>query len=243
MRYDTDSTQCLEHQGETGGSQFSAHSNNGHLTRGEETRQRLLEAAKTVFARRGYEGASTREIVEVANTNIVAIHYYFGSKQNLYYEAMQSSVHKMAEQFSHVCQQCELLLSQPVLDRQGLRQALVSLLEDTLIIVLGIGDLLGSSGRLCWMQDDGPDCARDIAQNKLEPISRCVRELLSRLTGKAPDSEQIELHCMALLTLVTFPWRDQAILMHNLGWKQLDDERNFQIWNALQPVLLAAIPS
>jgi AcrR family transcriptional regulator len=49
-------------------------------------RQRLLEAAIEVFASKGYEGASTREICRLADANVAAIHYYFGDKASLYRE-------------------------------------------------------------------------------------------------------------------------------------------------------------
>ncbi len=47
-------------------------------------RQRLLDAALRLFAARGYEGATTREICEAAGANLSAIRYYFGDKAGLY---------------------------------------------------------------------------------------------------------------------------------------------------------------
>jgi TetR/AcrR family transcriptional regulator, regulator of cefoperazone and chloramphenicol sensitivity len=47
-------------------------------------RNRLVMAALYVFAEKGYEGASTREICEQAGVNISSIRYYFGDKAGLY---------------------------------------------------------------------------------------------------------------------------------------------------------------
>jgi AcrR family transcriptional regulator len=52
----------------------------------EETRQRLLEAAMGVFAEKGYEAASVREITDKAGANTAAINYHFRGKQQLYVE-------------------------------------------------------------------------------------------------------------------------------------------------------------
>jgi TetR/AcrR family transcriptional regulator, regulator of cefoperazone and chloramphenicol sensitivity len=47
-------------------------------------RSKLVLAALHVFAEKGFEGATTREICEMAGTNISAIRYYFGDKAGLY---------------------------------------------------------------------------------------------------------------------------------------------------------------
>jgi AcrR family transcriptional regulator len=49
-----------------------------------ETRQRLLDAALEVFARRGYEGASVKEVAEAAGYTTGALYAHFASKQALF---------------------------------------------------------------------------------------------------------------------------------------------------------------
>ncbi len=51
---------------------------------GVEARARLLEAALTLFAEKGFTKTSTREIAKAAGVNIAAISYYFGDKASLY---------------------------------------------------------------------------------------------------------------------------------------------------------------
>jgi TetR/AcrR family transcriptional regulator, regulator of cefoperazone and chloramphenicol sensitivity len=55
----------------------------------DATRLRLLDAAEEVFAEKGYEAATTREICERAEVkNVGAINYYFQGKEKLYAEAV-----------------------------------------------------------------------------------------------------------------------------------------------------------
>jgi len=53
---------------------------------GRETRQRLLEAACKVFARKGYHNARVAEICRQASANVAAVNYHFGDKEKLYAE-------------------------------------------------------------------------------------------------------------------------------------------------------------
>ncbi|MBQ0151515.1 MAG: TetR/AcrR family transcriptional regulator [Chryseobacterium sp.] len=46
--------------------------------------ENILFAAEKLFAEKGFQGTSTREISKVANVNVSMISYYFGSKEKLY---------------------------------------------------------------------------------------------------------------------------------------------------------------
>ena len=52
------------------------------------TREAILKAARTLFARRGLENASLREITIVAGVNESLVNRYFGSKLRLFAEAV-----------------------------------------------------------------------------------------------------------------------------------------------------------
>ncbi|MGA7954638.1 MAG: TetR/AcrR family transcriptional regulator [Gloeobacterales cyanobacterium] len=56
---------------------------NIHSGSSKNTRQRLLEAATEVFARDGFQGATTREIARVASVNEVTVFRHFSSKNQL----------------------------------------------------------------------------------------------------------------------------------------------------------------
>ena len=62
----------------------SAGVKNGH------TRDRILDEAESLFARKGYHGVSVREITSAADCNLAAVNYHFGNKQNLYLEVFRS---------------------------------------------------------------------------------------------------------------------------------------------------------
>lgn len=57
----------------------------------EDTRSRLLLAAGELFAERGFDGASARDICDRAGVNVAAINYYFKGKEALYVEAVKAA--------------------------------------------------------------------------------------------------------------------------------------------------------
>src|ERR1700682_3996592 len=58
----------------------------------DRTREKLLEVAGKVFAERGYQAATIREICVRAGANVAAVNYHFGDKLGLYTEILQQSV-------------------------------------------------------------------------------------------------------------------------------------------------------
>lgn len=48
------------------------------------TEQKILEAAKIVFIKKGFDGARMEDIAKQADINKALVHYYFRSKENLF---------------------------------------------------------------------------------------------------------------------------------------------------------------
>ncbi len=54
------------------------------------SRELILSKAKQLFAERGFDGISVREIVGAARANVSMVNYHFGSKEGLYRECLAS---------------------------------------------------------------------------------------------------------------------------------------------------------
>ena len=70
------------------------------MTTNDDTQDRLLQAAGELFAEKGFEGTTVREICQRAGAgNIAAVNYYFRDKERLYIEAVKSACLRQAEHF------------------------------------------------------------------------------------------------------------------------------------------------
>lgn len=68
------------------------------------TREEILKAAKRLFARKGFEGASVRTICEAAGASANGVTYHFGSKQALFAEIVENWTSEQLELAQRVLQ-------------------------------------------------------------------------------------------------------------------------------------------
>lgn len=60
------------------------------------TKDRILGAAEELFALHGFAGTSLRQVTSVADVNIAAVNYHFGSKENLVNEVFRRRMDEMS---------------------------------------------------------------------------------------------------------------------------------------------------
>ncbi|MBI5076147.1 MAG: TetR/AcrR family transcriptional regulator [Nitrospirae bacterium] len=70
---------------------------------GDESKQNILRAACDVFAERGYEKASIREVAKRAHISIGGIYLYFPNKQQLYTGLMKSQMDEFLDRIGALC--------------------------------------------------------------------------------------------------------------------------------------------
>jgi AcrR family transcriptional regulator len=64
----------------------------------ERTRQAIIKAAVRLFAEKGYQSTSVRDIVSKAHVNQASINYHFKGKDGLYQEVMKTAFDRLTEQ-------------------------------------------------------------------------------------------------------------------------------------------------
>ena len=68
-----------------------------NIAKDESSKTRILEAATALFAQKGFDGTSIREICKKANVNLCMISYYWGGKQELYQGIIENLLEKQIE--------------------------------------------------------------------------------------------------------------------------------------------------
>jgi AcrR family transcriptional regulator len=58
----------------------------------QDTKQSILEAARTVFAEKGYDSGSIRAIATAAEVDPALVHHYFGTKEKLFLACLNAPI-------------------------------------------------------------------------------------------------------------------------------------------------------
>jgi AcrR family transcriptional regulator len=62
-----------------------------------ETRARILDAAERLFAERGFEGASVRDIAQEAGVHVAQVNFHGGSKEDLFFTVVSRRAGELSD--------------------------------------------------------------------------------------------------------------------------------------------------
>ena len=78
------------------------------------TEEKIKEAARKVFMRKGFSATRTRDIAEEAGINLALLNYYFRSKQKLFDEVMREKIQSLLKTIIPVLQDSSTTLDEKV---------------------------------------------------------------------------------------------------------------------------------
>ncbi len=156
---------------------------------GVETRQKLLEAATEIFARKGFRSTRVAEICKLAGANVAAVNYHFGSKVALYAQVWREAFAEAAK---------ALPIDGGVDPRARPADRLKGFIRSMVCRILRHGQ--SGSGRLLLgeMSQPTPEIAR-IRHACIEPIQDHLRRIVAELLETDPAGRHCDLAMMSIL--------------------------------------------
>lgn len=155
---------------------------------GANTKQKLLSAAASVFARKGYRETTVAEICHEAGANIASVNYYFGSKEELYVEAWRYVFDKSIEMYPP---DGGIPANAPVAERfRGHIASVVLRVLDPASLDFDIAhrELANPTGLLA-----------QVMHESLEPLHQQMLTLVRELVGPRAPEQQADLCCFSVM--------------------------------------------
>jgi len=158
------------------------------------TREKLIEAAGTVFAERGYRAATIREICRRARANVAAVNYTFGDKMGLYTEVLRHSVRAAKTAMMAVALDASRTPEDVI--RGVIRARLMSLCQET---------RPDWHVRLVMHEFSHPTAAMGrVVDEGMRPIYERVRKAVSDIISLPPDHETTLLSVNSIVGQILF---------------------------------------
>src|SRR5277367_4061960 len=154
------------------------------------TREHLLEAAGHVFAQKGFERTTAKEICEQADTNTAAVNYYFGGIEALYAAVLDEARSRI---FS--VRAVALAVEGKTSPRAKLEAAL-DVIVHTLLGPVSSSWVLQVFGR--DMVTPSPT-TYPAKEKLLLPLARILREFVGELMGLAEDDPAVARGCLSVM--------------------------------------------
>jgi len=196
----------------------------GGYARGEETRERIIEAAFTVFAEEGYAGASTRRIAAEAGVNPPALQYYFDSKEGLHRACGQAAIDRVMRDLGPAIDQARIALD------AGSRAAVV---EATCGLVEAIADLAmrdretdGWRRFMGMVQTDRVGPAFSMMEAEFAtPLRTLSTEMVGQSLDLTPGDAAAPLHTLLIFSVGPVLHMRRDSILDAMGWTDFDGER------------------
>ena len=198
-----------------------------------DSKQRLFKTARHLFAQKGYQATSTRDIAEKAKVNISSITYYFGSKLGLYKAVLSDIANRVKKELNEKTNNALNLLTDQETSADQAEELLFELISD-LCFLLCSKRLPNEDAIIFLHEYSAPGEAFErLTQQLISPVYNIFAALIAKATGGVLNYEDATLFTFQLFAqMFVFKSRKQTILQH-LGWEEYGENEIKKISNML----------
>lgn len=194
----------------------------GGYARGDETRQKVIDAGLDVFGALGLEAASTRAIAQRAGVNLPALHYYFGGKDGLYRACADHIADRMELHLQPAETAITEALAGPGIPEEERRELLHKLLNAVAEVMVGSREP-EPWVRFIIREQASPTPAFDVLYERImSKVIGMTAALLGSILGVDKDDPDIQIRAMGLVGQLLFFRIARETALRTLGWKAVD---------------------
>ncbi len=186
--------------------------------KGEQTRQRILDAALKAFGKASFKVVTTRQIAEAADVSLPTLQYYFGDKEGLYRACAEAIVARYRDHTASAATHARVALNEGCApeEARGHLKAVVGALARFLV---------GSKEAERWapfvsreLRDPGP-AFEILYENLWRPGIEIAAQLITGVEGGPPDDAHVRALLLTSSLLAFQPGR--SISLRIMRWSKI----------------------
>jgi AcrR family transcriptional regulator len=199
--------------------------------KGEETRQRILDAALWAFGDASFQAVTTRRLAQAAGVSLPTLQYYFGDKEGLYRACAEAIVERYRQATGAAAQAARAWSEDRTAETtRGQLKALIRALA---------GFLVGSTEAARWapfvareLRDPGP--AFEILYESLwRPGVELVARLIARILGRPPSDPAARIQALLLISSLLAFQSGRSISLRTMHWSTIGPEELAMVLSSL----------
>lgn len=151
-----------------------------------DTKEQIISVAERLFAERGFAGTTLRNVVSEAGVNLAAVHYHFGSKEDLFRAVVARFARPVVEQELALLEQLQAGHEVP-----SVEAILTALLKPNLEILAKDKDTLLVQGQFMGRCRTEPEPIKSIAAGEFAVSTEAFLDVLQRAL---PEQSRAQIH-------------------------------------------------
>ncbi len=153
----------------------------------EATRERILDAAESLFAKRGFDGVTVRQIMSEAGADVALAYYHFKSKRDLFDAVLLRRVDTLNDLRLKALEQVEQRHAD---DQPGVEEIIAAFTEPLLQILEDDPDEWRDYMALIAQINNSPEWGGELMTRYFDPL---VSRFLDALRKALPDCNEEDL--------------------------------------------------
>ena len=205
---------------------------NGGYQKGEETKERILDAALKEFGAASFLAATTRGIAETAGVSLPTLQYYFGSKEGLYLACAEAIVERYRRNTMVASEAAEAL-------RKGC--AAETARDHLKAVIAALAKFLaGSRETERWahfvareLRDPGP-AFEILYANLWRPGVEITTRLIARILGKPENDTAARIQALLLISSLLVFQSGRSMSLRAMRWTTIGHEELAMVLSGLE---------
>jgi AcrR family transcriptional regulator len=197
-------------------------------SKGERTVARILDAAETLFAERGYDGASLRQIAGRAGIQQPGLYNYFENKQALYAAVLDRALAPMAD-----AMQTRMSRARPT----EIQTTLAAVMTDILLEHPKMAALFQRA-----LQGDDASVGDRLIKHWLDRLFEQAIDTMHSIGGAKVDRVDLAIQTIAMFNLTTGYFLSQRIFETLVGSDITDPDNIARQKKLLNRIVRATLP-